>query len=73
MSFDREDFYNECKGYCTNIELIPILNDLIFDTDYGLQLNKEELIKLKKHLIQQIEATEKNRIGRILDNCGMIE
>lgn len=73
MSFDREDFYNECKSYCDNIEFMPILNQLIFDADYGNGLNKEELLKLKQHLINQIKAIENKRFGRILDNCGMIE
>ena len=73
MSYDREDFYNECKSYCDNIEFIPILNQLIFDADYGNGLNKEELLKLKQHLINQIKAIENERFGRILDNCGMIE
>ncbi|MBR3140525.1 MAG: hypothetical protein IKF11_06640 [Methanobrevibacter sp.] len=73
MSFDREDFYEECKSYCDNIEFIPILNQLIFDADYGNGLNKEELLKLKQHLINQIKAIENKRFGRILDNCGMIE
>lgn len=73
MSFDREDFYKECKSYCDNIEFIPILNQLIFDADYGNGLNKEELLKLKQHLINQIKAIENKRFGRILDNCGMIE
>lgn len=73
MSFDREDFYEECKSYCDNIEFMPILNQLIFDADYGNGLNKEELLKLKQHLINQIKAIENKRFGRILDNCGMIE
>ena len=64
MSFDREDFYEECKSYCDNIEFIPILNQLIFDADYGNGLNKEELLKLKQHLINQIKAIEnKDLVG----------
>lgn len=73
MSYDREDFYNECKSYCDNIEFLPILNQLIFDADYGNGLNKEELLKLKQYLINQIKETEKKRVGWTLDNCGMIE
>ena len=73
MSYDREDFYDECKSYCDNIEFIPILNQLIFDADYGNGLNKEELLKLKQYLINQIKEIEKKRVGWILDNCGMIE
>ena len=73
MSYDREDFYNECKSYCDNIEFLPILNQLIFDTDYGLKLNKEELINLKQHLINEIEEFEKKMRGRVLYNCGVIE
>ena len=72
MSYDREDFYNECKSYCTNIELIPILDQLIFDADYGNGLNKEELTKLKQHIINEIETFETFKKGRVLDNCGMI-
>ena len=73
MSYDREDFYNECKSYCDNIEFIPILNQLIFDADYGNGLNKEELLKLKQYLINQIKEFEKKRVGWTLYNCGMIE
>ena len=73
MSYDREDFYNECKSYCDNIDFIPILNQLIFDADYGNGLNKEELLKLKQHLINKIESNEKKRFGRVLYNCGVIE
>ena len=73
MSYDREDFYDDCKAYCENIDFIPLLNQLIFDADYGNGLNKEELLKLKQYLINQIKAIENNNFGRVLDNCGMIE
>ena len=73
MSYDREDFYSECKSYCDDIEFIPILNQLIFDADYGNGLNKEELLKLKQYLTNEIEEIEKKWIGRVLYNCGVIE
>ena len=73
MSYDRDDLYGECKSYCDNIEFLPILNQLICDAAYGNGLNKEELLKLKQYLINQIKEIEKKRVGWTLDNCGMIE
>lgn len=66
MSFTREDFYDECKYYCQITELIEILDNLIFDSDYDPNLNKGFLLWFKEYCKTTLERMEKRRVGWVL-------
>ena len=66
MSFDREDFYEECKSYCEFYELLDLVDNLIFDSDYNSYIDKSSMIKLKGYVIGVLEEYEKKRVGWVL-------
>ena len=65
MSFDRQDFYDECESYCQNCKLLNTLDDMLFDCDYN-ENDKSSVLQLKSFVLRQIEYFEKRRIGRTL-------
>ena len=66
MSFDREDFYDECKGYCQNYELLDLIDYWIDESNYNSSLDKSSLIKLKGFVLETVEFYEKKWVGYIL-------
>ena len=72
MSTSRDDFYQECKGYCHNIELIETLDQLIFNADYDDKLDKKTLEMIRERCVESIKSMERQRVGWVLyDDLGV--
>lgn len=66
MGFFKEDYYDECKAYCTYTDILDLLDEIEDEARYDERLDDIPIRRIRDYVKDKIDEMEKIRLGRVL-------